>query len=461
MSQRELGHRLFDMRIRRPLTKLTLLLLCALALRTASAAEVPPLPPTLDIPAVLSLDDALRLFQAHGLDLLIADATVESARADVKVAGAVTNPILSGSFLKSFSYDPSDPSFCPPGGGCSDLGFTLGLSDQALWDVMSGKRGLRLATSRLALQSARLARKDAERNLSFQVKQQVVQVALAQRAVSFGTEVAQAATQTAELNRRRYQVGAISEVDLAKAETEQLQTLQTLDSARNNLRVQKVGLAFLLGARGPVPDFSVSFNLMEHPAPEEAPELGDTRREELIHTALASRPDLQAQRQQQRRAEAGLESAHRQLVPDVAFSLQYQQQGTGQTAIQPPTLSVGASLALPLWSQSQGPIAKAQADLSQQSAQLAKLQAQAVSDVETSWASLDLNRRLIARLETGLLERAKVTRDLQQLRYQKGAASLLEYLDAQRTFISSYQDYFQALASYWTARFQLEQAVGI
>ncbi len=59
------------------------------------------------------------------------------------------------------------------------------------------------------------------------------------------------------------------------------------------------------------------------------------------------------------------------------------------------------------------------------------------------------------------MERAKLTRDLQKLRYQKGAASLLDYLDAQRVYITSNQEYFQALANYWTARFQLEQAVGM
>jgi len=88
------------------------------------------------------------------------------------------------------------------------------------------------------------------------------------------------------------------------------------------------------------------------------------------------------------------------------------------------------------------------------------VQSQVVSDVETSFTALDLNRKLIERLEKGLLAEAKLTRDLQKLRYQKGAASLLDYLDAQRVYIASYQEYFQALTNYWTARFQLEQALG-
>ena len=64
-------------------------------------------------------------------------------------------------------------------------------------------------------------------------------------------------------------------------------------------------------------------------------------------------------------------------------------------------------------------------------------------------------------MEGRLLERVKRARDLVSLQYQKGAASLLEYLDAQRTFIANNVEYLSDLASYWTAVYQLEAAVGM
>lgn len=420
-------------------------------------AEPPAeLPPVQELPPLLTLEEALRLLRTHGLDLLIADANVASMAADVAVAGAVQNPTLSGSIIKSFNYNPNDPNTCPAGSGCSDLGWTVGLSEQALWDVVTGKRGLRLKTARTALAAARLSRKDAERTLAFQLKQQFVQVALAQRALGLYGELAEAAAQTAELNRQRYEAGAISEVDLAKAQTDAMEAQQLLDNAHASLRQQQIGLAFLLGARGPVPSFKVDFELVQH---QDSGAMAD--RAQLIAQAMEQRPDLKAQATQRERARAALEAAYRQRVPDGAINVLYQQQGNGQTAIQPPTLSVGLQLTLPIFSQNQGGIRRSQADVSLQAAQYAKLQAQISSDVESSANALDLNRRLIARLETGLLERATRTRDLQRLRYQKGAASLLEYIDAQRVYSASYQAYFQALANYWTARFQLDQALGL
>jgi cobalt-zinc-cadmium efflux system outer membrane protein len=64
-------------------------------------------------------------------------------------------------------------------------------------------------------------------------------------------------------------------------------------------------------------------------------------------------------------------------------------------------------------------------------------------------------------MEGRLLERSKRARDLVQLQYQKGAASLLEYLDAQRTYIANNVEYLQELANYWIAVYQLEAAVGM
>ena len=60
-----------------------------------------------------------------------------------------------------------------------------------------------------------------------------------------------------------------------------------------------------------------------------------------------------------------------------------------------------------------------------------------------------------------LLDRAKRARDLVEIQYKKGAASLLELLDAQRTFIATNVEYYQDLATYWSSIFALEQATGM
>ena len=138
----------------------------------------------------------------------------------------------------------------------------------------------------------------------------------------------------------------------------------------------------------------------------------------------------------------------------------YAQQGTTANAISPPTATAGLSFPLPIFYQQKGEIRRAEADLKTQSLQAAKLEAQVASDVQTGFSDYTSAASLARRMETTLLERARRARDLVSVQYQKGAASLLDFLDAQRTFNATNAEYLQDLALYWGAVFKLEQAVG-
>ena len=212
------------------------------------------------------VDDLIWYWLADDEIFLIPNAAntaevVAQARAGVLQAGAPPNPLVYGTFTKAFDYDPNDPTTCPPGSGCSDLGFAAGLSDQALWDLVSGKRGLRLKTACAALLAAQLNRQDLERSLIARLKQQLLQVALFQRLVDFSQEVTHTADRTTELTRQRFSSGAASEVELAKAETEGFAALSALERARSELRLRQIDLAYLLGAREAVPPFVVTLEL--------------------------------------------------------------------------------------------------------------------------------------------------------------------------------------------------------
>ncbi|HVV50010.1 MAG TPA: TolC family protein, partial [Polyangia bacterium] len=147
------------------------------------------------------------------------------------------------------------------------------------------------------------------------------------------------------------------------------------------------------------------------------------------------------------------------------FNVQYSEQGSGNipplngpSAISPPTLEFSLTGALPLFYQQQGEIKKAEADARAQDAQAAKLRAQVVADVENAFAGYETAQRQVQRMEGRLLERARRARELVELQYQKGAASLLEYLDAQRTYVAAKGEYIQDLTAYWNAIFQIEAA---
>ena len=315
--------------------------------------------------------------------------------------------------------------------------------------------------ARAALAAARLNRSDAQRTLEFQVKQQYIQATLARNLLEFAIEVQMSNTRTFELSRVRHETGAISEADLVRVETAKLEADQAVATVWQAVTTTKAGLAFLLGVRGEMPQFDVQPTLPTFVVP---PALALANRESLLKDAFERRPDLQALTFQRDRAEASVRLAQRLRFPDITLSANYAQIGKGgrgtNNPLQTPLLTLGISAPLPLFYQQQGEIQKAQADLRTQVTQHEKTQAQIVNDVGTAFATYEATRELVERMQGRLLESAKRARDLVDFQYKEGAASLLEFLDAQRTYIATNVEYRQDLANYWTAVYQLEAAVG-
>ena len=59
-----------------------------------------------------------------------------------------------------------------------------------------------------------------------------------------------------------------------------------------------------------------------------------------------------------------------------------------------------------------------------------------------------------------MLDAARRARDVMRLQYEAGSAQLTDYLDAERTFIGTNNQYMQGLVALRTALAQLEQAIG-
>jgi outer membrane protein, heavy metal efflux system len=402
------------------------------------------------VPATLRLADALRLFREHGLDLILAEAAVESSRADALLAGAAPNPALSAGVGRSFACS---------GAGCSDLAWSFGVSDQsAVFDSLSGKRRLRMSVANLAFEAARMGQADAKRTLEGMLRQTYLEAVSARQALATQKEARETLERLADLIRARYQHGSISEVEVLKIETEKLNADQQVERAEQQLSAMKANLAFLLGSRSSVPTFDVDTELPGYRVPTV---LQDSSVAGLLDLAHKQRPDLAVARISRDRAEAGVRASQRLRFPDIELSAGVSGQGAYSSAINPPTFSFGLTLTPPVFNRYQGEIAKAKVDLTTQNTQYAKTLAQVQSDVQTAFTQFKSAKSRVERAERELLDHARRTRDLVQIQYQKGAASLLEYLDAQRILISTKLDYEGDLSDYWQAVVLIGQAVGV
>ena len=441
-----------------------------LSLTSWRASHADTVPPAIDLPKFLGLEDALRIWRAHGLDVLIADAAVKTSEGAVTIAGAIQNPVMSASVLNAFTYQwtkASDADCNKNGAVCTPWGYTFGITDSAaIEDSLSGKRDLRLKVARNALAAAKMSRVDATRTVGFQVKSTYLQVAQAQLAYRFAKDVALTQATTLKKFQDRYKVGAISEGDLQRIEVARLEADQAVDSAEATLRQSRAALAFLLGVRGNVPEFDVDTKVLDYSVP---PGVRGATPINLFQIAFDRRPDLLSSAYTRASAEAQLQLVRRQKFPDITLGLNYQWGGNAgwsvDNAIVTPALTFSLSAPIPFFYQLQGEERQAQAQRETAALQQAKGTAQVASDVATGLAALDGSKKLVERMEGprrpggGLLESAKGAFDIAAAQYDKGVASLTDYLDALRTYIATKNEYFGDLATYWTSVYQLEAAV--
>ena len=418
---------------------------------------LPIAPPTIQacqqpaIPAQLSLPEALGILRSRGLDLLLAEAAVAQAEGDERIAGALPGLQLGLTTGRSAGYVAQLP-------GQSARSYGVNLSDGgSLDEILAGRRNLRVRAAQAALRAMRLGKDDALRSVGALVKAQFLQVALARLSLDLSIQTRDSAGHTLELVQKRCSAGATSEVDVARAEVASMETEQALESSRQALDTARAGLAFLLGERGPVAPFE-TVGAFDHPVWPES--LKDATGESLLADARSHRPDLAAAKAQEEKLDAALSLAQREWLPETSWSVGASQQGTGQDALQPRTYTLGLNLALPSPRKVEGDSARARADLSVQALARRKLEAQVALDVASAWAAVQGGRHRLTRMEARLLEQSRKAYDLVVFQYERGAASLLDVLDAQRTWIATRSEYLQNLNDYWNGLFGLEQSVG-
>jgi cobalt-zinc-cadmium efflux system outer membrane protein len=115
---------------------------------------------------------------------------------------------------------------------------------------------------------------------------------------------------------------------------------------------------------------------------------------------------------------------------------------------------------LPIFDRNQGEIARARFAITQAEEQAIETAQQVNTDIVDAYAALHSNDEIIRLYRGGYVDQAKQSRDITEYAYKRGAASLLDFLDAERSYRATQLAYRQALAAYLLALEQLREAVG-
>jgi cobalt-zinc-cadmium efflux system outer membrane protein len=391
-------------------------------------------------PTRITLDQAIDLALAHNHAIQATRTLILQNQAQEITANLRPNPILGADsqFI---------PVFSPENFSADNLNqtqqFDIGLG--YLFE-RGHKRQRRLQAAKDLTSVTRAQVADAERTLAFSVGQQFVSVLLAESTLEFAQQDLQAFQQTVDIGQAQFKAGFISEGDYLKIKLQLLQFQTDVSSARLAKVQALVGLRQLLGYNSVPAGYDVIGDLAYQPV--------QGSMEDFQMKAMQLRPDFKA-------AEVGVTAARSQILlakadakVDVNGTADYSHVGGQSTA------SLFVNFALPIFNRNQGEIARTGFALTQAQQQQQAASDTVLSDVSNAYEAVKSNGEVVQLYTSGYLKQAQDSRDISEYSYKRGAASLLDFLDAERSYRSVQLAYRQALASYMTALEQLKEAVG-
>ena len=390
-------------------------------------------------PTRISLDQAIDLAIAHNHALKATQTQIQQSQAQEITAALRPNPTLTADAL----FIPIEPQNFNSNIIASVTEFDAGVS--YLFE-RGGKRHRRIEAARDATAQTRYQVSDAERTLIFNTAQQFITAQLAESNLDLANQDLASFQQTVDIAKAQYQAGAISEGDLLKITVQLLQFQTDVSSAKVAKAQALANLREFLGFDAVLANYDVEGDLSYQPL--------QLNRDDLLLKALKNRPDLLAARQGVQAAESQYTLAKANGKVDVTGALTYTH------VTDENTVGVTVSLPLPIFDKNQGEIARTRyaRTAAQETAYAAS--DTVLTDVNSAYEAFLGNQEVVTLYTGGYLTQAKDSRDISEYAYHRGAASLLDFLDAERSYRATQLAYRQSLANYLITFEQLKEAVG-
>jgi outer membrane protein, heavy metal efflux system len=413
---------------------------CLAAGLAGAEARAQTQPGTPRAPVRISLDEAVRLALAHNHGLAAARTIIQQSQAEETTANLRPNPVLlaDAQFLPVFNPNRFNADYAD-----QNAQFDLGVS-YLFERGQKRQHRLQAAKDLTAMTISQVA--DNERTLTFSVASTYVAVLLAEANLELARQDLGSFQHTVDISESRFKDGDMSEGDYLKIKLQLLQ-FQTDVSQAELARLQAlVALRELLGYESVPADYDVAGTLEYAPV--------RTTEQEALAVAAEHRPDLRAAIQgvTAARSQYNLAVANGKRDPTLTFLYTH----TGGMS----TGSTFFNMELPIFTRNQGEIARTRYAMTQ-AEELRRVAEESVDgDVAGAYEGVGTNDRVIQLYRSGYLDESRLSRDISDYAYKRGAASLLDFLDAERSYRATQLAYRQTLASYMLAVEQLREATG-
>ncbi|MDH6250837.1 cobalt-zinc-cadmium efflux system outer membrane protein [Chryseobacterium sp. H1D6B] len=335
-----------------------------------------------------------------------------------------------------------------------NMGYTMGTS--LSWTLELGqKRKTRIETAKNQAEYTKLQLQDFLRNLLADAALGYIEALKSKSLLEVQKDSYQSMLQLAKSDSIRYLLGDISLVASKQSKLEASSLLNDIYAAESAQQQSLSALSIFLGGDAAEKNIKGDFNSFNR----------DFNSEDLISQAVNSRTDLLASRQNINTAVSriNLEKANRKIDLGISLGIEHNTTATNETAPSPAVNAVklGASIPLKFSNRRNADLKIAEMSRSQAEIEYKEIENSIHTEVIQAFQQYQATQKQLKQFNNGMLAEAQSILKGIIYSYKRGESSILEVLNAQRTYNEMKQNYFQILADNAAALVELERKTGI
>jgi cobalt-zinc-cadmium efflux system outer membrane protein len=389
--------------------------------------------------APLSLKQALSMARSNNPALKIEAFNIALAESDIITAHLRPNPVLNNQSLQL-----TDPKFFPP-----NTGYFNGKNRQVWWQLtkpfqLPAQRRYKIETAQQNVILSQNQFNETARTVFLDVAGKWLDVWTAKKQFDLLQLAKSNSDSLVRINKLRLNNQVATSTDLARTELLAGQYALQLKTAQQVYNAGLAELKFLLGIQQDVAiDTADSFNFA-------IPLSVDS----LLEQALDKRTDIQVLKSAISASGSNIRLQKALAWPNPELGVIYNPQNTI------PYVGFYGTIQLPLFSRNQGEIKRSYL-LKQQSEQsLLAIKQQVRTALLNAYGAYQTQKSNLQNF-TGLQQQAGNILTSVKYAYLRGSTNIVDYLEAQRSWLETQQQYFEALRLYRKASIDLLYASGL
>lgn len=386
-----------------------------------------------------TLQKALQTARNNSPILKTEQLNIGIAQTDIITAKLRPNPILNNQSLQLMQ-----PSQFP-----ANTDWYNGQNRQVWWQLtkpfqIAGQRNYKIEVANKNVSFAEKNYSEMERNLFSEVAARWLEVWTAQKQLDI-IEIAKSNIDSLVLtNQLRYKNQVITQTDLLRTELLAKQYAIQYKTALQEVINRQNELKFLLGVQNDVSIDTADNFLFTMP-----PNI-----DSLLKQSLQHRSDIQTVNSLIDVSNSNIQLQKSLAFPQPELGFIWNPQNTI------PYFGIYATIDLPVFNRNQGEIKKSYLLKEQYEQQLFTIQSQIQTEISVAFSNYQLQQQNLESFNV-LLQQSQTILDNVKYAYLKGGTTIIDFLEAQRSWLDTQQQYYNAMQAYRQSYIQLLYTTGL